>query len=276
MRRERQENLEKYRQEMSQPEVSLENAQLCSDIAKYWATEDNEVVFWKKKELEIRQKFYGKNSPELTRYYDELATECLKCTKYKSSLTVCKKALKIKEDHKASFQELLNTYAVMMSNYVHLEEYEKGLELGRAVLNDDRMQKEGSSESLNQVIIELAYSCKKLGLKEEMKKRIEFGLDLAYKSCGRDSALTAEMYVEKADELVRDKDEKKLLLMEALTIFLDQYDINDPKIGDTFFRLWWCWREESDDAIGEAMRWLESNMEVKYYNKVKKWREQKN
>lgn len=62
MSRERQENLEKYQQEMSQPEVSLENAQLCSDIAKYWATEDNEVVFWKKKELEIRQKFYGKTA----------------------------------------------------------------------------------------------------------------------------------------------------------------------------------------------------------------------
>lgn len=120
--------------------------------------------------------------------------------------------MKIKEDNKVSFQELLNTYAVMMNNYVHLEEYEKGLKLGRSVLSDDRMKKESSSESLNQVIIELAYSCKKLGLKEEIKEWIEFGLDLALKSCGRDSALTEEMYVQKADRLVTDKDEKNCYL----------------------------------------------------------------
>ena len=131
MSSERQENLEKYQQEMQQPEISLENAELCSKISKYWATGDNEVVFWKKKELEIREKYYGKNNPQLGRYYDELAMECLECTKFKQSLVVCEKALKVKKSNKFSFQELLKTYAIMIKNYMYLDEYEKGLELGR-------------------------------------------------------------------------------------------------------------------------------------------------
>mgnify|MGYP001050408171 CR=1 FL=1 len=272
MSRERQENLEKYQQEMQEPEISLENAELCSEISKYSA-EDNEVVFWKKKELEIREKYYGKDSPELGRYYDELSMECLQCTKYKQSLTVCKKTLKIKESYKFSFQELLKTYAIMMNDYMYLNEYEMGLKLGREILNDDRIKEEVSSVYLNEVIINLAYFCRKSELKEEMKKWIEFGLDLSLESCGRNSELTAQMYVEKADELVTDKDEKKVLFMEALTIFLSQSDINESKIQDTFRRLWWCWREESDKPIDEAMKWLEVNMEKEYYIKIKRWKD---
>ena len=204
MSRERQENLEKYQQEMQQPEISLENAELCSKISKYSA-EDNEVVFWKKKELEIREKYYGKNSPELGKYYDELAMECSECKKFKQSLAACKKGLKIKKSYKFSFQELLKTYAIMISDYVYLDEYETGLELGREILNDDRIKEEVSSEYLNEVILKFAYICEKLVLKEELKKWIEFGVDLALESCGKDSVLTAEMYVGKADRLVTNK-----------------------------------------------------------------------
>lgn len=272
MSRERQENLEKYQQEMQQPEISLENAELCSRISKYSA-EDNEVVFWKKKELEIREKYYGKDSPELGRYYDELSMECLQCTKHKQSLAVCKKALRIKINNKFSFRELLKTYAIMMNDYMYLKDYERGLELGREILNDNRIKEEVSSEYLNQVILKLAYICEKLELKEEMRKWIGFGLDLALESCGRDSVLTAEMYVGKADRIVTNKDEKKVLFKEALTIFLSQSDINESKIQDTFFRLWWCWQEESDRPIDEAMKWLEVNMEKKYYVKIKRWRD---
>lgn len=270
MSSERQENLEKYQQEMQQPEISLENAELCSKISKYWATGDNEVVFWKKKELEIREKYYGKNNPQLGRYYDELAMECLECTKFKQSLVVCEKALKVKKSNKFSFQELLKTYAIMIKNYMYLDEYEKGLELGREILNDDRIKEEVCSEYLYEIIRTLAYICLRMDLKEEMKKWIEFGLDLALKYCGRNSVLTAEMYVEKADDLVTNKDEKKVLFLEALIIFLNQSDTSDKKILDTFFRLWLCWEGECENPINEAMKWLEKNMETKYYDKMKR------
>lgn len=44
MSRERQENLEKYQQEMQQSEISLENAELCSRISKYSAEDDRQLM----------------------------------------------------------------------------------------------------------------------------------------------------------------------------------------------------------------------------------------
>lgn len=275
MSRERQENLAKYEQDKYEQEISLENAQLCADISKYWATEDNEVVFWKKKEIEIREKYYGKNNPELGKYYDELAMEYLNCTKYKQSLAVCEKALKVKKLNNFSFEDLLRTYAIMMNDYTYLKEYEKGLELGREILNDNRIKRETVSEALNQIAIKLAYMCGKAGLKEEMGRWIEFELDLVVRSCGEDSVLAAEMYVEKAYEIVKSKDDKLALLKKALIIFVDKCGIDDSKVEDTFFRIWICWRSETDEPIIEAMKWLEKNLEKEYFDKIKKWRDQR-
>lgn len=62
---EHQENLLKYEQEKTEPEISLENARLCADLSRYWATGDNEVVFWKRKEIEILEAYYGEGQKKL-------------------------------------------------------------------------------------------------------------------------------------------------------------------------------------------------------------------
>lgn len=268
---ERQENLSKYEKEKIEPEISLENAQLCANISKYWATGDNEVVFWKRKEIEILEKYYGKDQKELGRPYDELARECLECQKWKQSLETCKKALKVKEMYQFSFSDFLKTYAIMMNCYNAMNDYEKGLELGRRILNDDRVKNGTASETLNEIISEMLCICYWVNLKEEMCDWVNFGLNLAIKTCGEDSVVAAEMYEEKASFIEESKEEQRILLKKALLIFVSKCDIGDDRIRSTFGQLRRSWEDEADDHAKAALNWLKENMTEEDFHKVERW-----
>lgn len=268
---ERQENLLKYEKEKIEPEISLENAQLCADISKYWATGDNEIVFWKRKEVEILERYYGKDQKKLGEAYDELARECLECQKWKQSLETCKKALKVKEINQFSFSDFLNTYAIMMSCYSAIDDYKKGLELGRSILNDDRVKNGTASETLNEIVSEMRCLCDGANLEEEMCYWVNLELDLAIKTCGEDSIVAAEMYVEKASFIEESKEEQRILLKKALLIFISECDIGDSRIHNAFGEIRRSWRDETDDTAKTALNWLEENMTGEDFNKVERW-----
>lgn len=268
---ERQENLEKYQKEKLQPEICLENAKLCDDISKLWASSDNEAVFWKKKAVEIREKFYGKNNSQLAPYYDEAAQFFLEMTKHKASLKTCEKSLKIKMKENDDFTELLKTYAIMMSAYVVLEDYQKGIECGERILNDSRLKDESASESLISIILSLAYMYELTKQETEMKKWLEYGRDLAVKTCGENCVLAADMYLEIAYDIIEDKNEKLELMKRALMIYIDNLGMNNDRSTKAFFWIWRNWSNETDEPIKKAIEWLKENLPESYYREIEKW-----
>ena len=47
------------------------------------STDYSDIIYWKKKGLEIREKVFEKKSLQLGKYYDSLAELCVNCGKYK-------------------------------------------------------------------------------------------------------------------------------------------------------------------------------------------------
>lgn len=268
---EHQENLLKYEQEKTDPEISLENARLCADLSRYWATGDNEVVFWKRKEIEILEAYYGEGQKELGPYYDELARECMECLKWKRALETCKKALKVKETYQFPFPDFLKTYAIMMNCYNAIQDYKRGLELGRKILNDDRVKNGTASETLNEIVSSMGCICYWAGQKEEMRHWVNFEFDLAVRTCGEDSVVAAEMYEEKASFLEESTEKKRILLKKALVIFVNNCDIGDSRILSTFGKLRRSWEGEAEDPVQAALKWLEEHIAKEDFSQVERW-----
>ena len=274
---ERQENLEKFQYEKIEPENSLENAELCDNIAKLWATEDREVIYWKKRGLEIREKYYGKSNPKLARYYDDMANEQLECTNYKSSLKMCEKALKIREKNNGGIAEKIKTYSIMMENYSFLNDYENGIKCGLEILNIENITKilKVSSDDLSKIICILSRMYIRCGNKEDAEYWLNYGLKLALEILGEDSIMAADMFSLKATSFSEIKEEKLELLKRTLEIYIDSFGMQNAKSEKPFLWIWHCFDKETKKPISAAPEWLEKNLAGDYYIKIKEWRRKK-
>lgn len=274
---ERQDNLEKFNREKKEPEISLENAELCDSIADLWATEDKETIFWKKKGLEIREKYYGKKNLKLATYYDDIANEHLECTNYKSSLNMCKKALKIKEQNNCNFEDVIKTYAIMMEDYSFLEDYENGIKCGVRILNTENITGvlQEISEDLSKVIVLLSRMYIRCGSKKEAEYWLNYGLNLAIETLGEDSVMAADMFALKATSFSESKEEKLELLKKALEIYIESFGMQSTKSEKAFLWIWHCWDKETKKPISMALEWLEKNIDTNYFDKIREWRKNK-
>lgn len=272
---ERQDNLEKFDNERKEPEICLKNAELCDSIAKLWATEDREIIYWKKRGLEIREKYYGKDNPELVKYYDDIANEYLECTNYKSSLKMCKKVLKMKKQNNFNITDMIRTYAIMMEDYSYLQDYENGIKCGVNILNTKNIKEvtQDIADDLSKIIIILSRMYIRVGDKENAQNWLNYGLKLAIEMFGENSIMAADMYSLKATSFLVSKNEKLEFLKKALIIYIDAYGMKNSKSEKTFFWIWHCWEKETDKPISLALEWLEKSILTDYYIQIKEWRE---
>lgn len=264
---ERQENIKEY--EAKKTDDLLKNAELCDEIAS-WGSSDREVIFWKKKGLEIREEIFGKKSSEIGKFYDEMSDIYLYAGTYKQSLKFCKKALKIKEKEQENYFEILKIYTRIIENYYYLSDWEKGISLALHVLSDVRTKEEPISEDIIQIIRVLIFMYRSQGNKEKMWKWIEEGIIIAIKYFGENSIQVAQMYVEKARYLT-DKTEKLKLFKTALEIFLNEIGMYDKRTQRTYRCIWECWEGETKQPIKMALEWLEKNISQEHFIEILNW-----
>lgn len=267
MNNERKKNIYKYENEKG--DDLLKNAELCDNISK-WSTNDKEVIYWKKQGLSIREKFYGKDSIELTDFYIEISKILLGGGEYKKSLHYCEKALLLKEKCNSSYADILDIYSVMITSYYLADEFDKGIVCGLTALNDVRMKQINSSESVIQIMKHLVFMYEEIGQNDEMKKWLQKGIEKAIEWYGENSVQSAEMYIEKA-RYTDDKVEKLKILKIAFETLLHQVGMYDYRTRKAYRCIWTCWEGATDKPIESALKWLKENLSEKDFSKVYDW-----
>lgn len=270
MGEERSYYLEKYEKERESQENTIKNAELCDQFSKN-SSDDRDIIFWKKKGLEIREKVFGKKGFELGDNYDSMAELYMECGKYKSAKLMCEKALNVKLLDETGQSNMLKTYAIMILNYISMDDYENAIKVGEKALQIKQVE---NKNYYNEVIVihkYMAWAYSYSGNETNRNECINQALCIAIKYFEEDSVQAAEMYVEKANFILKEKNDKLELLKKALIILFEHFGFEDDRVTRVYRFIWQCWKEDPD-CILKANEWLEENVPKNLYNEIQRWR----
>ena len=167
-------------------------------------------------------------------------------------------------------QDILDIYAVMITNYYLSDELDKGIVCGLTALNDVRMKQIDSSESVIEIIKHLVFLYEETGENDEMNHWLQKGIKKAVEWYGEDSAQSAEMYIEKA-RYTDDKGEKLEILRSAFETLLHQVGMYDYRTRKAYRCIWTCWEGETDKPVESALKWLKEKLSDEDFTKVYEW-----
>lgn len=270
MNEERTYYLTRYEKERDDEENTIKNAELCDQFSKN-SSDDKDLIFWKKKGLDIREKIYGKKSCVLGSHYDSMAELYLNCGKYKLAKSMGEKALSVKSADETGQSTLLETYAIMALNYLSMDDNESAIELGEKALNIGQAKHQDDYSEMVTINKYMAWAYSYQDNEEQRDDRINQALDMAIEHFGEDSAQAAEMYIEKANFMLEEKDDKLEMLKRAMIILVEHFGIEDNRVGKAYRLIWQCWKD-SPDCIQIANDWLKENVPEHLYDELQKWR----
>ncbi|SHL29422.1 hypothetical protein SAMN02745136_04555 [Anaerocolumna jejuensis DSM 15929] len=271
MNEERKYYLERYEQEREKMENTIGNAELCEKFSSH-STDDSDIIYWKKKGLEIREKVYGKKSLQLGKYYDSLAELCVNCGKYKLAKSMCDKSINVKLLDDTGQSNLLKTYEIMISIYDAMDDYENGIKCGEEALSLKEVKNQNNYNEVITINKYLSWIFNRLKDEDKRDYHINQALNISVNYFGENSFQAAEIYVEKARFQLKERKEKLELFKKALIIFYENFGFNDRRATRVYRFIWNCWEGNPAESIELANDWLEKNIPKDLYHEIKKWR----